>query len=64
MSEHTANLLVHLAGQEKAADFQAAFNAMMLDKAAEAIEARRKEVAQNYFDKKEVEPDENTETAA
>lgn len=30
-------------------DFQAAFNSVLLDKAAAAIEAKRSEVAQNYF---------------
>lgn len=64
--------LIQQAKDQKASDFQTAFNAIMLDKAAAAVEARRQEIAKSFFtpeqdepeEKEEANTDENTETTA
>lgn len=65
--------MVKAASAESPSDFQDAFASVMLDKIADAIEAKKVEIAKNYFNyedaedtsvEQEEEPNENTETAA
>lgn len=66
MSDVTVNDLIHSAAQQNAVDFRSAFDAMMLDKVAAAVQAKKQEIAQTYFDqeKQEAESNEDTETTA
>lgn len=66
MSDVTVSNLIQSAAQQNAVDFRTAFDALMLDKIASAVETKKQEIAQSYFDteKQEVEPNEDTEAAA
>lgn len=64
MSDVTADQLVQFAGQQKPVDFKTSFDNMMMDRIATALEAKRQELAQTYFDSKKAETDEDTETTA
>lgn len=66
MTDVTVNNLVQSAAQQNAVDFRSAFDAMMLDKVAAAIDAKKHEIAQSYFEKEqqEAEPNEDTEATA
>ncbi len=41
--------MIAAAKAESPSDFQTAFNSIIIDKVAAALEAKRQEVAQNYF---------------
>ena len=58
------NQLIQFAGQQKAVDFKNAFNDIVMDRIATALETKRQEVAQKYFDSNKAETDEDTETTA
>lgn len=70
--EYTINDMVKAAGQESPSEFGDAFASAMLDRIAASIEAKKIEVAKNYFnyedpeatvsDDTEEEPNEDTET--
>jgi len=71
--QYTIDDMVNAARNDSPSDFQSAFASVVLDKIADAIEAKKVELAQNYFNyedaentsvEQEEEPDENTETAA
>ena len=75
MSEptYTVNDMVQAAGEESPSNFQSAFASIMLDKIADAIEAKKVEIAKNYFNyddaeetsvEQEEEPNEDTEATA
>lgn len=57
--------MIKAAWEESPSDFQTAFNAMMLDKVATAIDVKRQELAQNFFntddDQEEYEEDQSNE---
>jgi len=72
-TEYTVNDMVQAAGQESPSDFQSAFASIMLDKIAASVEAKKIEIAKNYFNyedaeetsaEQEEEPHEDTEEAA
>jgi hypothetical protein len=72
-TEYTINDMVQAAGQESPSDFQSAFASIMLDKIAASVEAKKIEIAKNYFNyedaeetsaEQEEEPHEDTEEAA
>jgi hypothetical protein len=72
-TEYTVNDMVQAAGQESPSDFQSAFASIMLDKIADSIEAKKIEIAKNYFNyedaedtsvEQEEEPNEDTEATA
>lgn len=65
--------MVNAAGNESPSEFEDAFASVMLDKIADAIEAKKIEIAKNYFNyedaednsaEQEEQPNEDTETAA
>lgn len=71
--EFTIDDMVSAARNESPSDFQSAFATVMLDKIADAIEAKKVELAKNYFNyedaeetsaEQEEEPNEDAETTA
>ena len=69
----TVGDMVNAAREESPSDFQSAFASVMLDKIADAIEAKKVEIAKNYFNyedaeeasvEQEEEPNEDAETTA
>ena len=63
MSDYTTQDMVGFALEKKPEDFKTAFADIMLDKIADALDAKKKEVAATYFDyEAEEEQDSNTET--
>lgn len=60
MSDYSTLDLVNFAAENKPDQFRSAFNELIADKIANAIEARKQEVAQNYLsdDDEEVVDDE------
>lgn len=62
--------MIAAAKAESPSDFQTAFNSLIIDKVAAALEAKRQEVAQDYFntsaeqpaEEQEVDPNEEPET--
>lgn len=71
--QYTIDDMVNAARNDSPSDFQSAFASVVLDKIADAIEAKKVEIAKNYFNyedaedtsvEQEEEPDEDTETAA
>ena len=66
MSDVTVHDLIKTAAQQNAVDFKAAFDSLVMDRVADAVQARKQEIAQSYFDQKEQEAqsDENTEATA
>jgi hypothetical protein len=71
--QYTIADMVHAAGNDSPSDFQDAFASVVLDKIADAIDAKKIELAKNYFNyedpedtsvEQEEEPDEDTEAAA
>lgn len=66
MSDVTVSNLIQSAAQQNAVDFKSAFDSLIVDKITAAIEAKKQEIAQSYFDTKEqeAESNEDTETAA
>ena len=55
MSEQTIDDMVNAARSESPSDFQSAFASVVLDRIADAIEAKKIEVAKNYFNYEEPE---------
>jgi len=49
MSEYTTSDMVGFALEKKPEDFKTAFADIMLDKIADAIDAKKQEVAKTYF---------------
>lgn len=49
MTDYTVQDLISLSYEQKPIDFQDAFNALIADKIASAIDARKVEVAQSMF---------------
>lgn len=72
--EYTISDMIGAAAAGSPSDFQTAFNATVLDKVAAAIEAKKVEIAKNYFNyedavetdtaEQEEESNEDTEAAA
>lgn len=71
--EFTIDDMVSAARSDSPSDFQSAFNNVILDKIADAIEAKKVELAKNYFNyedaeetsvEQEEEPNEDAETTA
>lgn len=63
MSDYTTQDMVGFALEKKPEDFKTAFADIMLDKIADALDAKKKEVASTYFNyEAEEEQDSNTET--
>ena len=71
--EFTIDDMVNAAHNDSPSDFQSAFASVVLDKIADAIEAKKIEFAKNYFNyedaeeasaEQEEEPHEDTETTA
>jgi len=71
--QYTIADMVHAAGNDSPSDFQDAFASVVLDKIADAVNAKKIELAKNYFNyedpedtsgEQEEEPDEDTEAAA
>ena len=71
--EYTIGDMVKAAREESPSDFQDAFASIMLDKIADAIEAKKVEIAKNYFNyedaeepsvEQEEQPNEDAETTA
>lgn len=71
--EFTIDDMVNAARNDSPSDFQSAFASVVLDKIADAIEAKKVELAKNYFNyedaeeasaEQEEEPHEDTETTA
>lgn len=69
----TVNDMIQAAGEESPSAFQSAFASIMLDKIADSIEAKKIEIAKNYFNyedsedtsvEQEEEPNEDTEATA
>lgn len=68
----TVTDVIQAAQAQSPSDFQSAFNSLMMDKIAAAIEVKRTEVAQNYFntdnetseEQPEDQSNENTEATA
>lgn len=65
--------IIAAAKAQSPSDFQSAFNSLMLDKIATAVELKKAEVAQSFFktddetsatDEQEENPDENIEASA
>lgn len=55
MSDYTIDDMVNAARAESPSDFQSAFASVVLDRIADAIEAKKIEVAKNYFNYEEPE---------
>ena len=73
MSEYTIKDMVSAAGNDSPSDFQNAFASIVLDRIADAVEAKKLEIAKNYFNyedaednsvEQEEEPNEDTEATA
>jgi hypothetical protein len=72
--QYTIDDMINAARAESPSDFQSAFASIVLDKIADSIEAKKIEVAKNYFnyedadaeasEEQEEEPNEDTEAAA
>ena len=72
--QYTIDDMINAARAESPSDFQSAFASLVLDKIADSIEAKKIEVAKNYFNyedadaeaskEQEEEPNENIEAAA
>lgn len=71
--QYTIDDMVNAALNDSPSDFQSAFASVVLDKVADAIEAKKIEIAQNYFNYEDAEdtsveqeeaPNEDTEAAA
>ena len=68
--QFTIDDMVVAAHNDSPSDFQSAFASVVLDKIADAIEAKKVELAKNYFNyedadaEQEEEPHEDTEEAA
>lgn len=60
MSDYSTLDLVNFAAQSQPDQFRSAFNELIADKIANAIEARKQEIAQNYLsdDEEEIVDDE------
>lgn len=72
-TKYTIADMVQAAGEESPSNFQSAFASIMLDKIADSIEAKKVEIAKNYFNyedaedtsvEQEEEPNEDTEATA
>ncbi len=61
--QFTIDDMIGAASKESPSEFQSAFNALVLDKISDAIQAKKIEVAKNYFNYEE-EPDEDSDTTA
>jgi hypothetical protein len=71
--QYTIDDMINAARAESPSDFQSAFASIVLDKIADSIEAKKIEVAKNYFNyedaedtsvEQEEEPNEDTEATA
>lgn len=63
MADFTTDDMIGYAIEKKPEDFKAAFNDIMVDKIAAAIDAKKQEVASNYFNDEEASEEElETET--
>jgi hypothetical protein len=72
--QYTIDDMINAAHTESPSDFQSAFASIVLDKIADSIEAKKIEIAKNYFnyedsdaeasEEQEEEPNENIEAAA
>lgn len=51
--QFTIDDMIRAAGNESPSEFQAAFNAAVLDKISDAVQAKKIEVAKNYFNYEE-----------
>lgn len=72
-TQYTVSDMVQAAGEQSPSNFQTAFASIMLDKIAASVEAKKVEIAKNYFNyedaeensvEQEEEPNEDTEAAA
>lgn len=72
-TQFTVRDMVQAAGEQSPSAFQSAFASIMLDKIAASVEAKKVEMAKNYFNyddaedtsvEQEEEPNEDTEAAA
>ncbi len=54
--------MVRSARGENPSDFQSAFDAVILDKIAAAVETKKADIAQNYFNADETEEEESSDT--
>ena len=61
--QYTIDDMINAARAESPSDFQSAFASIVLDKIADSIEAKKIEVAKNYFNYEE-EPGEDSDTTA
>lgn len=61
--QFTIDDMIGAASKESPSEFQSAFNALVLDKISDAIQAKKIEVAKNYFNYEE-EPGEDSDTTA
>lgn len=65
--QFTIDDMIGAASKESPSEFQAAFNSIVLDKISDAIQAKKIEVAKNYFnyedESEEDSAEQNTETA-
>ena len=73
MSDYTIDDMVTAARNDSPSDFQSAFASVVLDRIADAIDAKKIEIAKNYFNyedaedtsvEQEEDPNEDTEAAA
>ena len=73
MSDYTIDDMVTAARNDSPSDFQSAFASVVLDKIADAIDAKKIEIAKNYFNYEDAEdnsveqeeaPNEDTEATA
>lgn len=73
MSDYTIDDMVAAARNDSPSDFQNAFASVVLDRIADAVEAKKLEIAKNYFNYEDAEdnsveqeeaPNEDTEATA
>ena len=73
MSDYTIDDMVAAARNDSPSDFQNAFASVVLDRVADAVEAKKLEIAKNYFNYEDAEdnsveqeeaPNEDTEATA